>query len=71
MANGFNIIYIIYLQHIIYQIIFPRIAVISIIAIRRMRVITMKRLQPRLDLTPSQLELTHYSLPSKMPWIKC
>ncbi|VVC38032.1 Hypothetical protein CINCED_3A004058 [Cinara cedri] len=48
-----------------------KIAAISIIAIRRMRIIAMKRLHPRLDLTQSQLDLTHYSLPRKMPWIKC
>ncbi|KAL5235793.1 hypothetical protein ACI65C_003203 [Semiaphis heraclei] len=48
-----------------------KIAAISLIAIHRMRLIAVKHEQPKIDLTQSQLELTHYNLPKKMPWIKC
>jgi len=48
-----------------------KIVAISLIAIHRMKLIAMKPIQPRIDLTQSQLDLTHYNLPKKMPWIKC
>ncbi|XP_015379166.1 PREDICTED: putative leucine-rich repeat-containing protein DDB_G0290503 isoform X1 [Diuraphis noxia] len=48
-----------------------KIVAISLIAINRMRLIAVKQVQPKIDLTQSQLNLTHYNLPKKMPWIKC
>ncbi|CAI6360394.1 unnamed protein product [Macrosiphum euphorbiae] len=48
-----------------------KIVAISLIAIHRMRLIAVKHIQPKIDLTQSQLDLTHYNLPKKMPWIKC
>lgn len=48
-----------------------KIVAISLIAIHRMRLIATKHIQPRIDLTQPQLNLTHYNLPKKMPWIKC
>ncbi|KAL4107286.1 hypothetical protein QTP88_017654 [Uroleucon formosanum] len=48
-----------------------KIVAISLIAIHRMRLIVVKHVQPKIDLTQSQLDLTHYNLPKKMPWIKC
>ncbi|XP_022168561.1 golgin subfamily A member 4-like [Myzus persicae] len=48
-----------------------KIVAISLIAIHRMRLMAVKHIQPKIDLTQSQLDLTHYNLPKKMPWIKC
>jgi len=69
-VNSKTIFVCVYLKYID-PIIFSRIVAISLIAIHRMRLIAMKHIQPRIDLTQSQLDLTHYNLPKKMPWIKC
>lgn len=61
--------------HIVYinllGVIFIRIVAICLVAVRRMRTLAVKHEQLQFDLAQSQLNLTHYSLPKKMPWIKC
>lgn len=48
-----------------------KIITICLIAVHRMRMLTSKRKQSELDVAQSQLDVTHKSLPNKMPWIKC
>lgn len=50
---------------------FSRTVAICLIAVQRIRMMTMKHVHSQFDLTQSQLDQTHYSLPRKMPWIKC